>query len=62
MKPVLKALLEASIEFFIERACEEDNWPNEGLACDRLAEYMTDAAETVFDAVFASSAYTINET
>ena len=60
MKTALKAKLEMSIASFLDQLAEDSDRP-EGLVHPALSEHMTNAAEAVFDATFASSVFTENE-
>lgn len=61
MKASLKAKLEAHIASFLDEIAEDSDRP-EGYVHPAMSEHMTNAAEAVFDATFASSCFTEDET
>ena len=60
MKPSLKAKLAAAIDAFLDEVAEHDDRPA-GFVHPEMGDQMTNAAEAVFDATFASSRYTESE-
>jgi hypothetical protein len=61
MKSSLKAKLEAAIASFLDQIAEDSDRPA-GYVHPAMSEHMANAAEAVFDATFASSCFTEDET
>jgi len=61
MKASLKAQLEVLIQKFLDDTAEHDERPD-GYQHPAICEHMANAAEAVYDATHAASAYTEAET
>lgn len=62
MKSKLKATLTEALRKWVNDTCEHPDRPQDGWIYDGLHEHMADAAEAVYDACFASSKFTEDQT